>query len=180
MKQQPTRRGMTKAGLIWRGMGNGLPLWLPLGLFVFWTVMGLAYGTPMANWFPVVVFFSLFYVVMMTVVLLLSMGMLQALRLLRLQEKELGFRFREDASQVPAGPAFAADDRWFIAYYGRVFAFRRDFVQKVDHFKQIRKGRAPLYAVRLTDYQGRAYQLRGFSDQLKKLKQWANARPGEK
>ena len=136
MKQQPPRRGMTKAGLIWRGMGNGLPLWLPLGLCVFLTVMGLAYGTPMADWFPAVVVFSLFFAGMMTVMFLLSMA--QGLRLLRLQEKELGFRFREDASQVPAGPSFAADDRWFVSYYGKVFAFRRDFVQKVDHFKQIR------------------------------------------
>ena len=174
-KQRQMKNGLTKPRLVWRAMGNGLPVCLPLGLFVLMLLIGLVSGsmneTTVSRWLTGAAMISAYGFVILTVFFFFSMK--QGLRLLRLQEKELDFRFRQDASQVPVKRLDAMDDRWFIAWDGgAVLAFRRDFIKKVDHFKQIRGGRAPKYAIRLTDHQDRVYQLTGPSRSLKLLKKW--------
>lgn len=177
-KPPQMKTGLTKPRLIWRAAGYGLPVYLSLGLFVMMLLIGFIGGfideTTVSRWLKGAAMAFAFYFALFAVVCFVPMA--RGLRLLRLQEKELGFRFRQDVSQVPVKRLEAMDDRWFIAWDGAaVLAFRRDFIKKVDHYKQIHGGRATKYAIRLTDYRDRVYQVTGPSRSLKLLKKWFHA-----
>ncbi len=174
------QHGLTKSGLILRavrsGTGNGLVFCFLLVCFSAMLICGLIMRG-LGRWIIALVILCFVGCAVIAAVFLLTS--VEGVLLLRQQEKELNFTFRQDTGSVPVDEYSAVDYRWFIRWdTGRILAFRRDFIRSVHHFRK-----DPLYprgyTVLVTDCRGRTHLLHGRSGALKQLKKWYNAPPAD-